>query len=178
MLRKSPRFVLTLLGLTLLLPAFAAARPHGGPGGPGGRGGPGPEMHLKMLEESAAKLGIDDATLGRIKEKVYAAEKEGIALQANLKTAEVDLRRQLDQEKPDRAAVMAQIDKVGAAHTALRKHKLGLMLDIRGLLTPEQQKGLKAMMHAHRGKGRHHRHRGPPGPGGPGGDDMDGPHDD
>jgi Spy/CpxP family protein refolding chaperone len=45
----------------------------------------------------------------------------------------------LAHDTPDESAVMQQIDSIGLAETEMHKHRLGTMLEIRTLLTPEQR---------------------------------------
>lgn len=143
-----------LCALTLAAPALA------GPGDDGPRrDGPRAELNLRLLERSAEQLGLDEATLDRIKTRVYEAEKTGIDLKARLELAKLDLRRALDDDETAKAEVMKRIDDVGRLETELRKHQVGLMIDVRAMLTAEQREALRKM--TRRGKrGR----RGPPGP--------------
>ena len=136
-----------------------------------GHGQGGFMMNPQMLERAAAKIGLDDNTLRLIKDKVYTAKKQSIPLKAELETTELELRRALDSDAPDRATVMKLVDSVGTLKTQLTKVKLGVMLDIKGMLTQEQIGKLKAMRHEFHGKkgkrqkkGRRERgeRRGPP----------------
>lgn len=125
----------------LLCAAPAVARP--GPGGPGER--PRAELDLRLLERSAEQLGLDEATLDRIKARVYEAEKTGIDLKARLEHAKLELRRALDDEAPAKADVLARIEEVGRLETELRKHQVGLMIDVRAMLGPDQRDALRKM---------------------------------
>lgn len=148
------RIFALLCALTLAAPALA------GPGDDGPRrDSPRAELNLRLLERSAEQLGLDEATLDRIKNRVYEAEKTGIDLKARLELAKLDLRRALDDDETAKAEVMKRIDDVGRLETELRKHQVGLMIDVRAMLTPDQREALRKM--TRRGKrGR----RGPPGP--------------
>ncbi len=129
--------------------------------------GPGGMLTPRNIDRVAAKLNLDEATVTQLKDRVYAAEKEGIGLKAQLEEARLELRRALDNADPDRATVMNKIDEVGRLHTALRKHKTGLMLDLRAMLTPDQRAELKALMEkrrkrwkkGHRKGGKRHKKR-------------------
>lgn len=165
----------TPLLLTLALFAFGALAV---PGAALARKGDGPraEMNLRMLERAAERLELDDATLTAIKDQVYEAEKAGIDLKAQLERAKLELRRVLDQDTPAKGDVMSRIDEVGRLETALRKHQIGLMIDVKAMLTPEQRKALKKMTRrgerrrgkaGRRGKGKDRGERGPDGRRGP-----------
>ncbi len=49
----------------------------------------------------------------------------------------------LRAEELDRAAVEAQADEVERLHSQMAKARIGKLLDIRGVLTPEQQRKLR-----------------------------------
>jgi hypothetical protein len=51
----------------------------------------------------------------------------------------------LREDEPDREAVLAQVEVLGAAETAKLRHSLEVLLDIHALLTPEQLRALEAM---------------------------------
>ena len=132
---------MTLTAVLLVDASAAWAGPHGRGKGPGH----GRMLSPEMLERAADRLGLDDATLKSVKDQAYAAQKEMITLKADLQRARLDLRRMLDGEQPDRSQVMSQVDTVSKLQTALHKKRLGLMLDIRAMLTPDQVKQLKSM---------------------------------
>jgi len=133
------------LAASLLFVGLAQAK-----GGKHSKRGPGGMLTPRNIDRVAAKLKLDEATVTQLKERVYSAEKEGIDLKAQLERARLELRRALDSNDPDRAAVMRQIDEVGSLHTAIRKHKTGLMLDLRGMLTVEQRQELRQLMQKRR----------------------------
>lgn len=139
---------------------------------PGRRGGPPAEMNLRMLERAADRLGLDEATLDRIKLRVYEAEKVGIDLKAKFELAKLELRRALDADTADKAAVMGRIEEVGRLETELRKHQVGLMMDVHAMLTPEQRTKLKQM--TRRARGERGKRRGKRGK--KGADESDGAH--
>ena len=149
--------------LCLLMPTVAMAGPGRGRGGPGGPGAFDP----KMLAHAADMLDLDEKTRAQVKDLVYESEKESIGLHARLKTARLELHRALDAEAPDRASVMKGAEQVGQLKIELQKHRFGLMLDVRRLLTAEQVRKLKSMRHElreQRRERRKHRRRGRRGP--------------
>jgi Spy/CpxP family protein refolding chaperone len=70
------------------------------------------------------------------------------------------LRRELGgllvAESPDREAVMAVADRIGATETALDKHRLATLLEVRAMLTPEQREELVSVFEERR-RERHER---------------------
>jgi Spy/CpxP family protein refolding chaperone len=119
-------------------------------------------MDAGFLEQVAIELKVDDATLAKIKDRIYAAEKEHIELRAQAGTARLELRRMLDADQPERAKVLKQVDVVGEIETKLRKNRIGLLLSVRELLTPEQRGKLERMLASR--KHERGRHRGDHGP--------------
>ena len=145
-----------LLAFGLLIPLNASAKKGGG-------------FKIKAIERAAGELGIDDETLSRIKSIMYEGRRGGVDLRAQLEKARIDLHERMDQADPDRAQVMAAIERLGKLQIKMKQHRAGIMLSVRALLTPEQRRGLKAFMEKKRRnrKGNKRRqkrsHRGGPG---------------
>lgn len=144
--------LLLLCGFALCLPGAAFARKGPPDGG-------GPKLNLKMLDRVAPRLGLSDEVLAQIKARVYEAEKVSIELKAQLELAKLEMHRALDAESPAKAKVMQHIEAVGTLHTELRKHEVGLMLDVRAMLSPDQRAKLRQMTGE-----RHRARRGKRGP--------------
>ena len=75
----------------------------------------------------------------------FAARAEGRALHGQLREAREVLHTLLTADAPDEAVVMQQADVIGGLETALMKHRLRSMLQIRALLTPEQRAELESI---------------------------------
>jgi Spy/CpxP family protein refolding chaperone len=131
-----------LAGLALLAAprAVQAGPPGGGPGGGPMRHGPPPIE--RVLGDHAEQLGIDDALLEEVQGIAEQARQQEGPLVDALHGEREELRALLDQDAPDEAAVMRQVEAVGAAETELHKHRLHTMLAVRARLTPEQRQGL------------------------------------
>ena len=164
-MRFSSTKTLWTSGLAVMLVAGMCSASFAMPGRKKGRDGPGAHgagglMGPQQIDQLVDMLGLDGPTAARMKEKVFEGQKQGIAMEAELKTARVELRQLLDQDAPPRAEVMQQVDKIGALATQQRRFRIGLLLDVRAMLTPEQRAKLKKMKPVTR--------RPPHGPGGPG----------
>jgi Spy/CpxP family protein refolding chaperone len=144
-------FTMVSLAMALLIPSIASAKK-----GPGG-------FRLGQIERAAESLGIEAETVSQIKKIMYDGRRTGVDLRANLEKAKIDLHERLNQRSPNRAEVMTSIERLGALKTKAKKHRVGIMLSIRALLTPEQQKGLRKLMKEKRGrrKGKRRGKRGP-----------------
>jgi Spy/CpxP family protein refolding chaperone len=133
--------LLPTLALLVLLPTAALAQQPPGP--PPGVKAP-PEPH-ELLEEHAEALGVDAETVARIQEIATAAKGDRERLAQAVEQARRDLGALLEAEQPDREAVLAQVDVLGAAETAVLRQHMETLLDIHALLTPQQLKALEAM---------------------------------
>ena len=138
-----------LLAFGLLMPLTASAQKGG--------------VRIKAIERAAQELGISDDVLSQIKDIVYAGRRSGVDLRAQLEKARIDLHELMDQDAPDRTQVMEAIERVGTLQIKMKQHRIGIMLSVRGLLTPDQRRGWKRIMEMrrrnrkgkHRRKGRH-----------------------
>jgi Spy/CpxP family protein refolding chaperone len=95
-----------------------------------------------LLERHAERLGLDAETLASIRAVEDASHPEHERLADALHALRREMREKLGEDAPDREAVMALADRIGAAETELDKHRLSTLLEIRSLLTPEQRKEL------------------------------------
>lgn len=157
-----PIFGAVLFAL-LLAPALVSAKPGGGQG----------VLNPERIERIADRLGVSEDVASQMKSMVYEAKRTQIDLRATLEKNRVDLQEMIHSESPDEAAVMAKLDTIGLLQTKVKKLRIGTMLKVRALLTPEQRKLLRKMMAKPMGKrGRKGRrgHRGHRGMGNPRGD--------
>lgn len=167
--------VLFLAFAGLLVASVAQARPGRG----GHHGGGGKMLSPKHFERLADELNIDPKMRASIKAQLEATRAEAKAKKQALHQEHEALRGLLEADAPDRAAVMAQIDKIGALRLEVHKLKIGAMIDLKAALSPEQRAQLKTKMEAMRekrgkrhGKRRHHRGDGDDEPGFEAPDDL------
>lgn len=116
-----------------------------GPGGDHGRWWNNPKIveQLKLTDEQRKAM---DETLLQHREQL-------IDLRASLDKAELAMEPLMGQDQPNEAGILAQIDKVAQARAELEKANARFLLAIRGKLTPDQWKQLRADR-ASRGQGR------------------------
>jgi Spy/CpxP family protein refolding chaperone len=117
-----------------VLPAFASGHGHG----PGHE----PPPLDALLERNAERLGLDADTLAKVRAIVAASRPEHDRLADEVHTLRLEMRTLLSGDAPNRDAAMQLADRIGAAETALDKHRLATLLQIRTLLTPEQRREL------------------------------------
>ena len=107
-----------------------------GPGGPGMRG---PGMERGMRRANLLRdLDLSKEQRDKIADLRDKQQRSAIRSQADLQVARLDLRRLMRADKPDRAAINRQIDRVTELRSELEKSRVGMMLDMRSVLTPEQ----------------------------------------
>jgi hypothetical protein len=92
------------------------------------------------------KLGLSKDLVKRVQDLTFDANEQLITLEADLKRAQLALDKLLRSENPAESAVMQQVEVVGRAETAVRKNRIGLMLQIKRLLGPDLWQKLEAEM--------------------------------
>jgi Spy/CpxP family protein refolding chaperone len=132
---------LTLSGLSSARSPFGPGDSHRDPGA--------------FIEEHAEALDLDDETLVAIRSIVEKSKERGDQLHSELRELHKGMKTLLSQDNPDESAVMQQIDSIGAAEVEMHKHRLGTMLEIRALLTPEQREQMTRLREDSRGHWKH-----------------------
>jgi Spy/CpxP family protein refolding chaperone len=130
-------------GPTPLVPMLAGF--DGPPGAPGAEmgdgmegGGMGPGSGARM-----EALKLTEEQKNKLADLRDRQRREGIQARADLQIASLDLGKLMREEKPDRAKINAQIDKIETRRATMRKSQVGTMLEMRDVLTPEQRATLK-----------------------------------
>jgi Spy/CpxP family protein refolding chaperone len=151
MSEQAPVRIQKLIRLLALLLALAGAAAPAFAGDHGHRRKPPLDA---LLERHAERLGLDAETLATIRAAADASRPEHERLAEELHALRLEMRALLSEDAPDPDAVMRLADRVGAAETALDKHRLATLLEIRALLTPEQRREL-VRIHEERRRERH-----------------------
>ncbi|MBN2494019.1 MAG: periplasmic heavy metal sensor [Deltaproteobacteria bacterium] len=141
------------LGAMGLLALPAAAQP--GPEGAPGLRGPGKAMMKKVMRE----VGLSEQQIGKIQALQYEADRARIDIRHELQKARLELQRLMEQDKPNKKEIFTQIERIGAIELQLKKNRLGLMLDIRALVSPEQWDKLELLREERRVHRRERRTR-------------------
>jgi Spy/CpxP family protein refolding chaperone len=100
-----------------------------------------PEMILQAHDQ----IGMSQQQLETFRAKVEEAQPRSNELKQQLERENGVLAGLIQQEHVDKAALMAQLDKVLDAERGLKHVHLGLLAEIKNLLTPDQQAKLHAM---------------------------------
>ncbi|MCP3143321.1 periplasmic heavy metal sensor [Pyxidicoccus xibeiensis] len=92
------------------------------------------------------KLGIPRDVAQRAQDLSFESNEALIPLEADLKRAQLRLERLLSAPSPDESGILKQVEEVGRAETAVRRNRVGLMVQIKKLLGPDLWQKLEAEM--------------------------------
>lgn len=90
------------------------------------------------LSKMTQKLDLTDEQTDNIKDIQYNFKKSQIGLRADLKTARLELRHAMMQEKPDSKEIANLVDQIAETQKRLLKNNVDRKLALKGILTPEQ----------------------------------------
>lgn len=124
----------TLVAMALFIVSFASANPNTPPDGP---------QRFRVMED----LKLTDAQKDQFEKISYDTEKKQIELRSKLESAQLDLRRLLDADAPDKSAIEKKINEIASAQTAVKMNHFNGWFEKNKVLTPEQQKIWKKAMH-------------------------------
>ena len=105
-----------------------------------------------MLQQVMLKVGMSETQRAEAKKLHYAAERKVIEIRYQQEQAQLELEQALDAPKPDRARIFALIERVEDLEVQVHKNRLGLLLDIRALMTPEQWRKLENLQKERRAR--------------------------
>ena len=91
-----------------------------------------------------AMLNLTDQQADGLRKIIVGTETFTIKTAADMAVDSIDLRELLRADKPDRAAAMKKGDEISKSTSQLINHYLDAMLAAKEVLTPEQQKMIRA----------------------------------
>jgi Spy/CpxP family protein refolding chaperone len=115
-----------------------------------GRGFGGPLQRvsrlLAALDDPRVRtvLGLTDEQADGLRKIIVGTETFTIKTGADIAVDSIDLRELLRADKPDRAAVRSKGDEISKSTSQLINHYLDAILAAKAVLTPEQQKMIRA----------------------------------
>lgn len=86
------------------------------------------------------RLNLSDEQKNQIEKLRTDFQKQQIGQRAKVQTAAVELRQLLRAENPDKAAIEKKINEMAQLRAQLQISRVHQMLNVRKVLTPEQQK--------------------------------------
>ena len=107
-------------------------------------GGMGPMGMWWKDPEVVQRIGLTPDQTGKMEEIFQKSRLQLIDLKANVERQEVTLEPLLDANPVDTKKALFQIGKVADARAELEKANAGMLLGLRGVLTPEQWTKLHA----------------------------------
>jgi Spy/CpxP family protein refolding chaperone len=139
---------------------------RGGPGGMGARmgrmmGDPAERPLITIMLHHRGELGLSPDQVGRLETLRGDFARDAIRRDADIRIAELDLARLLEQEPLDFPKVETKVREVAQLRADLRIARLRTIEQGKAVLTPEQRTRLQSMLSS----GMHPGHGG--GPGGP-----------
>ncbi len=109
----------------------------------------------------AAKLGLTDEQIAKIRPIHLEMEKKQVRFMADLRLAQIDLREIMEVKDFDLDKASAQIKKIEGIKTAHHLEMLKLMKQVHSILTDEQFKKMHHMMHGGMERPEHMKMKGP-----------------
>jgi len=128
--RKVEMRVKTLLiavGLVLLMAAAALGNP------------------VKDRVRFKQKLNLSDQQAEQLKELNFNTAKELIQMKADLKTAQLEMKRMIAERNPDKEALFRKLDEISRIQAEMKKVHLEKKLALREILTEEQLDKVREM---------------------------------
>jgi Spy/CpxP family protein refolding chaperone len=120
---------------------------HGG-FGRDGRTGRRRFAFARLLNDPSIRqqVGITDAQAATIRKQELDFRKTEIRGRADLEVKRIDLKDLLAADKPDRTAINAKLQEIGAAQLSLQKSAIDYRLTMRDAITPAQRDKLRQVM--------------------------------
>ena len=139
--------VITLLIVGLTLPVLARGRQgHHGPGVPSPLlNGP-----LDRIDEIADEIGLTESQYEQIMTLRKSHRHSTETLHSQLRILRDDLRDQMQMNDISKSDVMASIDEISKLENQLMKKDVEAMIQLKSILTEEQQNQLRTMRKEHR----------------------------
>jgi Spy/CpxP family protein refolding chaperone len=132
-------FVLVTANLAAQGPPPMGQRPQGpGPGEDWGRSFFPPELVMQHQSE----IGLQDSQRASLTSAIQAAQTKFMDTQWKLSAEGEKMGRLLQGSQVDEAAVLDEVDRILNLEREIKKAQVSLMVRIKNMLTPEQQKKL------------------------------------
>lgn len=144
------RFISLMVVALLAFPVIALAGPGFKHGSRRGFGHMNPAVVKKFLKDA----GCSDQQIRRVQTLTDETKRKTLDVKHEMEKARMDMQQLMQADNPDRAAIFKQIDKIGAIRLRLKKAWVGMILDVRKELTPEQFEKLQMLKVEHKMKHR------------------------
>lgn len=110
---------------------------------------------LAFLDDDRVKsaLSLTDEQTNRLRQIVVDTQKSNIKTGADMAVRGIELRELLRADNPDRDAVMKKVDQISMLRSEMMKQDVEALLNAKTVLTPEQQKKIRAFIERRRAGG-------------------------
>lgn len=139
-----------MMGGGMMMPDMMPERSERGERRGPGFGGPLERVSrlLAALDDPRVRtmLNLTDDQAASLRKIIVSTETFTIKTGADIMVDSIDLRELLRADKPDRSAVMSKGDEISKYTSQLINHYLDAMLAAKVVLTPEQQKMIRAYL--------------------------------
>jgi Spy/CpxP family protein refolding chaperone len=98
-----------------------------------------PALKRKIMK----KLGLDRQQIKKIDDLTYRADREKLDIRHEIQKNHLDLEQLMLADKPNEAAIFSKLEKISALDLKIKKNRIGLMLKVKAILTPEQWEKLQ-----------------------------------
>lgn len=102
-------------------------------------------MPPELIMQNQKAIGLTDAQKNSVIGEIKQAQGRMVEVQWDLQRTVEKMVELLKPDKVDEQAVLAQLDKVLAAEREVKRTQLGLMIRLKNVLTPEQQRQLREL---------------------------------
>lgn len=126
----------TFIAFILFIVSFANANPGTPPDRP---------QRFRLMDD----LKLTEAQKEQFEKISYDTEKKHIELRSKMESAQLDLRRLMDADSPDKSAIEKKFNEIAAAHSAVKVNHFNGWYEKNKVLTPEQQKIWKQAIRQH-----------------------------
>ncbi|MGC8896905.1 MAG: Spy/CpxP family protein refolding chaperone [Bacteroidota bacterium] len=137
------RRIATLFIATALFISFTAAQMAGA----GMRAGKMPQK--AAVADVIKKLNLTDEQKKEIEKLRFDFQKQQVAQQAKIHTAQIELRELLSEDNPDRAAIQKKVDEIARLRVQSAMDRFDHWQAVKKILTPEQQKIWREELRSH-----------------------------
>ncbi len=122
-----------------------------------GQNGPGKDRRGMGQGKALQELKLSEDQENQMQDLRFDHEKELIQLKADMKTAQLELKRLKQADNPNKKKIHAQIETVSQKRVAIEKARADHQLAIRKVLTQDQYKIFRKNMKLRAGRGDHHK---------------------
>ena len=109
------------------------------------KGMKGSQLGIWQNSQMVADLGLSDEQVEKLKAADFAAQEQRLAVKAEMDSLHLQMEQAFAADKVDDKAIQALAEKLGAAKSKMITQRVATRLQMKTLLTAEQQDKLKSL---------------------------------